>query len=212
MNKPGVMIYFNMIPSSHLPDADRLRLYDAMMEYGRTGAEPKFDGPLGVAWDYVAPVLEKDNDRYAEVHEKRVRAARLGGIATREAARRRREGDEAPYGLAKGQETPPTPNSIQSSSNQFNPNQINYYNNNKDSFLAPTVEQVRQYAESENLPLDPTQFVDYYTANGWLLGKRPMRDWKAAARNWARKIAAETPKEPEIVLAPLEDPFDPIVY
>lgn len=211
MNKPGVMIYFNMIPSSHLPDADRLRLYDAMMEYGRTGTEPEFDGPLGVAWDYVAPVLEKDNDRYAEVHEKRVRAARLGGIATREAARRRREGDDTPYGLTEGQEAPSSPNSVQSNSNQFSSNQINYYNH-KDSFLAPTVEQVRQYAERENLPLDPTQFVDYYAANGWLLGKRPMRDWKAAARNWARKITAEAPKQPEIILAPLEDPYGSIVY
>ena len=211
MNKPGVMIYFNMIPSSRLPDADRLRLYDAMMEYGRTGTEPEFDGPLGVAWDYVAPVLENDNDRYAEVHEKRVRAARLGGIATREAARRRREGDDTPHGLTEGQEAPSSPNSVQSNSNQFSSNQINYYNH-KDSFLAPTVEQVRQYAERENLPLDPTQFVDYYAANGWLLGKRPMRDWKAAARNWARKITAEAPKQPEIVLAPLEDPYGSIVY
>ena len=93
---------------------------------------------------------------------------------------------------------------------QFNPIQINYYNH-KDSFLAPTVEQVRQYAERENLPLDPTQFVDYYAANGWLLGKRPMRDWRAAARNWARKITAEAPKQPEIILAPLEDPYGSIV-
>ena len=102
-------------------------------------------------------------------------------------------------------------NSVQSNSNQFSSNQINYYNH-KDSFLAPTVEQVRQYAERENLPLDPTQFVDYYAANGWLLGKRPMRDWKAAARNWARKITAEAPKQPEIILAPLEDPYGSIVY
>ena len=54
--------------------------------------------------------------------------------------------------------------------------------------------------------------MDYYAANGWLLGKRPMRDWKAAARNWARKITAEAPKQPEIILAPLEDPYGPIVY
>ena len=201
MNKPGVMIYFNMIPSSHLPDADRLRLYDAMMEYGRTGTEPKFDGPLGVAWDYVAPVLALDDDRYEQTRAKRSMAGKLSGIARRKKAEETKETDVQTQ-----------TNSVQSNSNQFSSNQINYNNNNKDSFLPPTVEQVRQYAGSENLPLDPTEFVDYYAANGWLLGKRPMRDWKAAARNWARKIAAETPKKPEIVLAPLEDPYGPIVY
>ena len=200
MNKPGVMIYFNMIPSSHLPDADRLRLYDAMMEYGRTGTEPEFDGPLGVAWDYVAPVLALDDNRYEQTRAKRSMAGKLSGIARRKKAEETTETDVQTQ-----------TNSVQSNSNQFSSNQINYYNH-KDSFLAPTVEQVRQYAESENLPLDPTQFVDYYAANGWLLGKRPMRDWKAAARNWARKITAEAPKQPEILLAPLEDPYGPIVY
>ena len=200
MNKPGVMIYFNMIPSSRLPDADRLRLYDAMMEYGRTGTEPEFDGPLGVAWDYVAPVLALDDNRYEQTRAKRSMAGKLSGIARRKKAEETTETDVQTQ-----------TNSVQSNSNQFSSNQINYYNH-KDSFLAPTVEQVRQYAERENLPLDPTQFVDYYAANGWLLGKRPMRDWKAAARNWARKITAEAPKQPEIILAPLEDPFDPITY
>ena len=205
MNKPGVMIYFNMIPSSHLPDADRLRLYDAMMEYGRTGTEPEFDGPLGVAWDYVAPVLALDDNRYEQTRAKRSMAGKLSGIA------RRKKAEEATETDVQTQTKSVQSNSNQFNSNQFNSNQFNYYNQ-KDSFLAPTVEQVRQYVESENLPLDPTQFVDYYAANGWLLGKRPMRDWKAAARNWARKITAEAPKQPEIVLAPLEDPYGPIVY
>lgn len=200
MNKPGVMIYFNMIPSSRLPDADRLRLYDAMMEYGRTGTEPEFDGPLGVAWDYVAPVLALDDNRYEQTRAKRSMAGKLSGIARRKKAEETTETDVQTQ-----------TNSVQSNSNQFSSNQINDYNH-KDFFLAPTVEQVRQYAERENLPLDPSQFVDYYAANGWLLGKRPMRDWKAAARNWARKISAEAPKQPEIVLAPLEDPYGPIVY
>lgn len=30
-------------------------------------------------------------------------------------------------------------------------------------------------------------FFDYYNSNGWKVGKNPMRDWKAAARNWIRR-------------------------
>lgn len=52
----------------------------------------------------------------------------------------------------------------------------------------PTVEQVREYAAKAGLNLDAERFVDYYTANGWKVGGRtPMKDWQAAARNWARR-------------------------
>lgn len=52
----------------------------------------------------------------------------------------------------------------------------------------PTVEQVREYAAKAGINLDAERFVDYYTANGWKVGGRtPMKDWQAAARNWARR-------------------------
>ena len=28
--------------------------------------------------------------------------------------------------------------------------------------------------------------MDHYTANGWKVGRNPMRDWKAAVRQWER--------------------------
>ena len=30
-----------------------------------------------------------------------------------------------------------------------------------------------------------SKFIDYYTSNGWKVGKNPMKDWKAAVRSWA---------------------------
>ena len=50
----------------------------------------------------------------------------------------------------------------------------------------PTVDEVKEYALSKGLVMDAEKFVDYYTANGWKAGKNPMKDWRAAARNWAR--------------------------
>lgn len=38
-------------------------------------------------------------------------------------------------------------------------------------------------------------FHDFYTANGWQVGKNKMRDWKAAARNWIRR-SAQYAKQP----------------
>lgn len=58
-------------------------------------------------------------------------------------------------------------------------------------FAAPTPDQVAEYASEKGLALDPHRFCDYYESNGWRVGKSPMKDWKAAARNWA---AREKPK------------------
>ena len=54
-------------------------------------------------------------------------------------------------------------------------------------FIPPDSEAVQKYALSQGLCIDVDQFVDYYTSNGWMVGSNPMKDWKAAVRNWSRK-------------------------
>ena len=58
-------------------------------------------------------------------------------------------------------------------------------------FVKPTVDEVRRYVDEIGAQIDAQGFVDYYTSNAdrngrWLVGKRPMRDWQAAVRNWER--------------------------
>ena len=56
-------------------------------------------------------------------------------------------------------------------------------------FVPPTVEQVAEYVRSRDSSVDPQGFIDFYEAKGWLIGKTPMKDWKAACRNaesWER--------------------------
>ena len=44
MARPGIMVYFDMMgPLSKLPDADKGRLFWAMLEYGKFGTVPEFD-------------------------------------------------------------------------------------------------------------------------------------------------------------------------
>ena len=62
-------------------------------------------------------------------------------------------------------------------------------------FVPPSVQDVRDYCHAKGYSLDARRFVDYYTAVGWRIGNSPMRDWKAAIRNWHRKD--DTPKKPE---------------
>lgn len=57
----------------------------------------------------------------------------------------------------------------------------------RHNFSPPTVEEVKAYCTEKGYNIDPDRFVDFYTSNGWKVGKNPMRDWKAAVRNWSRK-------------------------
>lgn len=53
-------------------------------------------------------------------------------------------------------------------------------------FTPPTVEEVEDYINEKGYNINAHKFIDYYTANGWRVGKSPMKDWKAAVRNWSR--------------------------
>ena len=54
------------------------------------------------------------------------------------------------------------------------------------SFSPPTVDDVKAYCTERKNGIDAEHFVDYYTANGWYVGKTKMKDWKAAVRTWEK--------------------------
>ena len=51
-------------------------------------------------------------------------------------------------------------------------------------FVPPALAEVAAYCAERGGKVNAAQWVDYYTANGWKVGKNPMRDWKAAVRTW----------------------------
>lgn len=53
-------------------------------------------------------------------------------------------------------------------------------------FVKPTPSEIQIYVDEHNLQVDVERFFDYYEGNGWKVGKNPMKDWKATARNWSR--------------------------
>ena len=54
-------------------------------------------------------------------------------------------------------------------------------------FIPPSVEQVENYCQERNNHINPNQFVDYYIARDWQLGKVKMKDWEATIRTWERR-------------------------
>ena len=61
-------------------------------------------------------------------------------------------------------------------------------------FIPPTLEEVKAYCIERQNNVDAERFIDYYTSNGWKVGKNSMKDWKAAVRTW-EKSNKEQPKK-----------------
>lgn len=73
-------------------------------------------------------------------------------------------------------------------------------------FTPPTLAEVQSYVAERHSPVDPQEFIDFYESKGWMVGKTPMKNWKAACRNaekWERwaKIADPKEKTPDNSLA-----------
>lgn len=68
-------------------------------------------------------------------------------------------------------------------------------------FVPPTLAEVQSYVAERQSPVDPQGFIDFYASKGWMVGKTPMKDWKAACRNaetwerWSRTEASAPPKK-----------------
>lgn len=71
--------------------------------------------------------------------------------------------------------------------NNINNNNINNIESKSVSrFTPPTLKEVESYCQERNNDVNAERFIDYYTSNGWMVGKNKMKDWKAAVRNWER--------------------------
>ena len=62
-------------------------------------------------------------------------------------------------------------------------------------FVPPTLEEVKAYCTERGNDVDAQRFVDYYTSNGWQVGKNKMKDWKAAVRTWERNRTQPKPEK-----------------
>ena len=202
MVKPGMMFYFDIRPCmKRLNYEEKGQLFDAMLDYSELGIEPQLEGMSGVAWDFLRPALDRDTDRY----EKTVLQRKYANYV-KDAKKNQRDFQsysewlrdmlrEEPAGVSGASRIPggsqPTTYNLQSTTNN-----IQHTNSNSGQrepsatrpvFSPPTREDITVYCREMGYSMDADSFLDYYEANGWMIGKSPMKDWKAAVRRWQRK-------------------------
>lgn len=88
---------------------------------------------------------------------------------------------DSPQVSASCGELPPESESNPNTNPNTNPNDTR-----GTRFIPPTVDDVQAYCFERGNNVDPQRFVDYYSSNGWKVGKNPMKDWKAAVRTWEK--------------------------
>lgn len=78
-----------------------------------------------------------------------------------------------------------------------------YNNTISKKFIKPTLLEIEEYCKERNNDVDAINFFDYNESKGWIVGKAPMKDWRAAVRTWERnnttnynRKGTEIPKKP----------------
>ena len=72
-------------------------------------------------------------------------------------------------------------------------NKNEYINNNSlykkgsSRFQKPTIEDIRQYCLEKGYNVDAEQFFNFYESKGWVVGKSPMKNWRAAVSTWNKR-------------------------
>ena len=54
-------------------------------------------------------------------------------------------------------------------------------------FYPPTREEIEIFCLENGLTIDIDRFINYYSSNGWMVGRNKMKDWQATVRNWAKR-------------------------
>ena len=168
-----VKAYYDWIEqTAALSDAERGRLFIAILEYARSGLEPKLDGRESILF----PVFKSIIDRDAKTSTSRAESGSKGGNAKANAGKPKQT-------VANASKTP----------NRRQKTKTEDKDNDKDvgkgaKAPPPRFEDVLSYAEERGIPSLAKPFFDYFSAGDWIDSKgQPVRNWKQKFLTWESK-------------------------
>ena len=164
-----------------LGDAERGRLFTSLLEYARSGEAPQLGGNERFLFPMMRAQIDRDNAAMTVLSETRSRAGKSGA-----------EAKQANAEFAK--QNKQIPNLPSKSSYDKDKDKDEDKDKDKDEsitrarrFTPPTLDDVLVYVRERGSNVDPQRFLDFYASKGWMVGKNPMKDWKAAVRTWEKR-------------------------
>lgn len=171
-----------------LGDAERGRLFTSLLTYARTGEVPQLGGNERFLFPMMRAQIDRDNAAMAGLSEARSEAGRKGAEAKQANATLAKQNKQMPDLLSK---TSKDKDKYKDKDNILPP----YGRESKargTRFAPPTLDEVQAYIAERGSSVDAQRFIDFYASKGWMVGKNPMKDWKAAVRTWEKRGNYET--------------------
>ena len=142
------------------------------------------DPALAFVFELIKQQLDADSQRYKEACAARSEAGKKGGRPKANASdRKQMVSEESKKSKCFSEKAKKADNEYD---NDLKENTIDGVKEKR--FAPPTLENVSEYCrEMGYTNVDAERFIDFYTSNGWMVGKNRMKDWKAAVRNWDRR-------------------------
>ena len=160
-----------------LGDAERGRLFTALLEYARTGEVPQLGGTERFIFPMMKAQLDRDAASNQELSEKRAAAGSLGG-------------KQKQANVANGSKS--YQDKDKDEEKDKDKDKDGRLKRPRPHFIPPTLDEVREYAEQRNSGVDPVKFWEYFNAGEWKDAKgQPVRNWKQKFLTWEK---FDTPK------------------
>lgn len=153
----------------------------ALFAYSNRGETPDASDPaIFMAFSFVRAAMDENEAKYMETQTARAEAGRAGGLAKASKRSKANNSYKTPskptlYGSVSG--------SVSGSDSGSLPPEGGVTSAGTPRFSPPTLAEVSAYVSERHSPVDAQEFIDFYASKGWLVGKTPMKDWKAACRN-----------------------------
>ena len=141
---------------------------------------------LELVWMLIKQKLDEDLAKYQEICEKRSESGAKGGRP-----KKQEKAKKANCFLEKQEKAKKADTDNDTDTDNDNDNSKELEKKARARFTRPSLTEVIDYmGEKEGLEFakrEAERFVDFYTSNGWKVGKNPMKDWKSAANGWIRR-------------------------
>lgn len=144
------------------------------------------DPALAFVFELIKQQLDADSQRYKEACAARSEAGKKGGRPKANASDKKQMVSEESKKSKCFSEKAKKADNDNEYDNDLKENTLEGVKEKR--FAPPTLENVSEYCrEMGYTNVDAVCFINFYTSNGWMVGKNRMKDWKAAVGNWDRR-------------------------
>lgn len=174
-----------------LGDAERGRLFLAIMKYGSTGELVQLGGNERVLFPMLKAQIDGDNEKAKRLSQVRSEAARskCKQMQANASNCKQLQANDSNCYVEENKENEKEKDTQKEKDIEIKELKENTLTSAKEirRFTKPTVEEIAEYCRERNNGINAQSFYDFYEAKGWLIGKNPMKDWRAAVRTWEQR-------------------------